>query len=252
MNKLVLAGALLGISMSLLAEDSKNLLTEDIKLLDKSTLEIISNFSGLGITVKQVADTPIPSLKQVVTDKGVLYTSSDGQFLIQGTIIDLVNRRNLTEDALNDVRKKGIERYADSMITFKAPNEKHSMTVFTDISCGYCRKLHRELDDYLAKGITVKYLAYPRGGLRGKGYEDLKSVWCAKDPAEALTAAKEGQDVDGVPGCNAPVAEHYQLGQSFGISGTPAIILEDGSIIPGYQPADVISQMLDTAAKTDY
>ena len=180
---------------------------------------ITTQFSGLGITVKQIKDSPLAGLKTVITDKGVLYSSADGKYLIQGTMIDLENRRNITEDALSDVRQKGIAEYEDSMIVYKAENEKHQITVFTDITCGYCRKLHRELEDYLAAGITVKYLAFPRGGLRGSGYEDLKNVWCAKDAAAALTEAKAGGEVKPVENCQAPVAEHYQLGQSFGISG---------------------------------
>ena len=164
---------------------------------------------------------------------------------MQGTLIDLNNRNNLTEQALNGVRVEGIKEYEDSMIVYKAPNEKHSITVFTDISCGYCRKLHRELDDLLDAGITVKYLAFPRGGLQGSGYADLMNVWCARDQQEALTEAKSGTSTKVVAGCSAPVAEHYQLGQSFGISGTPAIILEDGTMIPGYQPAAALKAALE-------
>ncbi|MEH6394249.1 bifunctional protein-disulfide isomerase/oxidoreductase DsbC [Pseudoalteromonas sp.] len=237
MKKLVLAGAMLGTSLSAFANG--------VVAIPDANDPIVTKFAELGVTVKHINPSPVAGLKELITDKGVLYASADGQYLMQGTLIDLNNRNNLTEQALNGVRKEGLAQYEDSMIVYKAKNEKHSITVFTDISCGYCRKLHRELDDLLEAGITVKYLAFPRGGLQGSGYADLMNVWCAKDQQEAMTAAKSGADTKVMAGCHAPVAEHYQLGQSFGISGTPAIILEDGTLIPGYQPAAALAAALE-------
>ena len=237
MKKLMLAGAMLCTSISAFANG--------VAVTPDANDPIITKFAELGVTVKQINPSPVTGLKELITNKGVLYASPDGQYLMQGTLIDLNNRNNLTEQALNGVRVEGLKEYEESMIVYKAPNEKHSITVFTDISCGYCRKLHRELDDLLDAGITVKYLAFPRGGLQGSGYADLMNVWCARDQQEALTEAKSGTSTKVVAGCSAPVAEHYQLGQSFGISGTPAIILEDGTMIPGYQPAAALKAALD-------
>lgn len=237
MKKLVLAGAMLGTSLSAFANG--------VLAVPDANDPIVTKFAELGVTVKHINPSPVAGLKELITDKGVLYASPDGQFLMQGTLIDLNNRSNLTEQALNGVRKEGLSDYEESMIVYKAKDEKHSITVFTDISCGYCRKLHRELDDLLEAGITVKYLAFPRGGLQGSGYADLMNVWCAKDQQSALTEAKAGAETMAVQGCAAPIAEHYQLGQSFGISGTPAIILEDGTMIPGYQPAAALSAALE-------
>ena len=233
----MLAGAMLCTSISAFANG--------VAVTPDANDPIITKFAELGVTVKQINPSPVTGLKELITNKGVLYASPDGQYLMQGTLIDLNNRNNLTEQALNGVRVEGLKEYEDSMIVYKAPNEKHSITVFTDISCGYCRKLHRELDDLLDAGITVKYLAFPRGGLQGSGYADLMNVWCARDQQEALTEAKSGTSTKVVAGCSAPVAEHYQLGQSFGISGTPAIILEDGTMIPGYQPAAALKAALE-------
>ncbi len=233
----MLAGAMLCTSLSAFANG--------VAVTPDANDPIVTKFAALGVTVKQINPSPVAGLKELITNKGVLYASPDGQFLMQGTLIDLNNRSNLTEQALNGVRQSGLKEYENSMIVYKAPEEKHSITVFTDISCGYCRKLHRELDDLLELGITVKYLAFPRGGLQGSGYTDLMNVWCANDQQEALTEAKAGADTKVVKDCNAPVAEHYQLGQSFGISGTPAIILEDGTMIPGYQPAAALNAALE-------
>jgi len=209
------------------------------------TSPIVEKFSQLGLVVKDIKPSPILGLKELITDKGVMYASDNGQYLLQGTLIDIENRENLTEKALNGVRKEGVAKYADSMIVYKAPEEKHKITVFTDITCGYCRKLHRELEDFLDAGITVRYMAFPRGGVRSAGYTDLMNVWCADDQLKAMTDAKAGTDVAKIENCTAPVAEHYQLGQSFGINGTPAIIFDDGTLIPGYQPAAALKQRLE-------
>ncbi|MFC3031106.1 bifunctional protein-disulfide isomerase/oxidoreductase DsbC [Pseudoalteromonas fenneropenaei] len=243
MKRLVLAAAML-CSLSVVAEQEA---VSAVPVVAPSP--VVAKFAELGVVVKDIRPSPIAGLLTLITDKGVLYGSPDGQYLMQGTLLDIDKRVNLTEDALSDVRKDGVAEFTDSMIVYKAANEKHQITIFTDITCGYCRKLHRELQDYLDAGITVRYLAFPRGGLRGDGYEDLRNVWCAKDAAKALTEAKAGNAVAKVENCQAPVAEHYQLGQSFGISGTPAIILEDGTMIPGYQPAASLAQILEEHSK---
>ena len=145
MKKLMLAGAMLCTSLSAVAND--------VAVAPNANDPIVIKFAALGVTVKQINPTPVAGLKELITNQGVLYASPDGQFLMQGTLIDLNNRSNLTEKALNGVRQAGLKEYEDSMIVYKAPNEKHSITVFTDISCGYCRKLHRELDDLLETGF---------------------------------------------------------------------------------------------------
>lgn len=248
MKKLVFGLALAGVS----AFASYNLWAESnategqlAPVVAQEQGAVESKLASVGITVKRVSPSPVPGMQEVITDRGVFYASADGRYLMQGTMIDLDQRKNLTEAALSDVRLEGVKEYEDSMIVYKADNEKGKITVFTDITCGYCRKLHRELEDYLDAGITVQYLAFPRGGLSGSGYTDLMNVWCADNKQQALTDAKAGSKPEKIEQCNAPVAEHYQLGQSFGISGTPAIILSDGSMIPGYQPAAAISKAIE-------
>lgn len=202
-------------------------------------------FADIGLQVNSVADSPVPGVLQVLTDKGLFFAANQGQFLIEGNIYDLKNKVLLNDSILQTVRKDGIAKYRDSTIEFKAKNEKHVITVFTDTSCGYCRKLHNELQSYLDQGISIRYLAFPRGGLQGGTYEELQSIWCAKNPQQSMTAAKSGETVE-TKTCRNKVAEHYALGQSFGISGTPAIVMPDGSLIPGYQPAAALVQALST------
>lgn len=200
--------------------------------------------STVGFTVNAVADAPIDGLLQLSTDKGLFYLSEDGTYFMQARIYNLdAGMRNETEHALVDLRKDGAKRFSDTAIEFKAKNEKHVITVFTDITCGYCRKLHEEIGQYNDLGITVRYLAYPRSGLNSKGYRDMVSVWCATDPHEALTAAKAGDKVLSAR-CDNVVAEQYSFGQQIGVNGTPNIILPDGTLIPGYQPAAVLAQAL--------
>ncbi|MGL5148470.1 MAG: bifunctional protein-disulfide isomerase/oxidoreductase DsbC, partial [Plesiomonas shigelloides] len=132
----------------------------------------------------------------------------------------------------------------DKMLVYKARDEKHVVTVFTDITCGYCRKLHQEMADYNKLGITVRYLAFPRQGVPSANASQMQAVWCAKDPLKAMDDAQNGKSV-GEAECDANIASQYQLGNAFGINGTPAIVLGDGSVIPGYQAPAALLEVLE-------
>ena len=228
MLKLAGAAALLSYSMVSMAADVK------------SKLE-----SQLGLEVSAVADSPVEGLQQVTTNKGLFYVSDSGQYFLQARIFDVDNgMQNVTEQSLAQMRLDGIKQFEGSAIEFNAKNEKHVITVFTDITCGYCRKMHKEIEQLNALGISVHYLAFPRAGLNSKVYDEMVSVWCAKDPNAALTAAKQDKSVK-TASCDNKVAEQFEFGQSIGVNGTPNIILEDGTLIPGYQPAGVLAQALD-------
>ncbi|MBY0417748.1 MAG: thioredoxin fold domain-containing protein, partial [Pararheinheimera sp.] len=181
------------------------------------------------------------------TDKGLFFMSENKQYLFEGNIYDLKNKKLVNEDILKDIRKAGVKDFDNSVIEFKAPDEKYVVHVFTDTSCGYCRKLHNEMADLNKAGITVRYLAFPRGGVQSATYDELQSIWCAKDSKQALTDAKNGKAVQQAS-CQNEVAQQYELGQSFGINGTPALILPDGRLIPGYQPAAALVAALSQSA----
>ncbi|WP_414829830.1 bifunctional protein-disulfide isomerase/oxidoreductase DsbC [Alteromonas sp. H39] len=201
--------------------------------------------SKLGFDVIAVADAPVEGLYQVTTNKGLFYISKDGKYLVQARIYNMdAGMRNETEVALSSLRLDGISAFDDSAIEFTAENEKHTITVFTDITCGYCRKLHREIETFNDLGITVRYLAFPRSGLNSQGFKDMVSVWCAEDQQQAMTDAKAGENVKAQT-CKNKVAQQYEFGQQIGVNGTPNIILPDGSLIPGYQPAEAIAQVLN-------
>jgi len=189
------------------------------------------------VSISDVSKTPIEGLYQVVVGARVIYASDDGRYLIQGEMVDLVERKNMTESTLNTVRKNVLAKVDEkTMIIFPAKNAKHTVTIFSDIDCGYCRKLHAEIDSYTDAGITVRYLFFPRSGVNTESYYKAVSVWCADDRNEALTDAKLNDKVVNKT-CDNPVDEHMKIAQAFGIAGTPAIISEDGVIVPGFVPA---------------
>ena len=199
----------------------------------------------LGQPPDSLRATAIPGLFEGTFGAAVVYFSADGNYMLRGELLDLKSRANLTEQRMSTLRHEQLATLApDSVISFPAAKEKHRITVFTDIDCGYCRKLHNEIDDYLARGISVDYLAYPRAGVGSESYQKAVNVWCAADRQEALTRAKAGKRVK-PSRCDDPVRDHLALGERVGVNGTPALFLQDGSKIGGYVPADRLGQMLD-------
>ena len=199
---------------------------------------------SIGLNVDSIKDTPMQGLKEVTTNRGIFYTSADGKYFIAGRLFDLNNdMANLTDLAMNEFRVEGIANFKDSMIVYPAKNEKYKVTVFTDTTCGYCRKLHSQMSEYNDLGITIQYLAFPRGGINSRSFYDIQSVWCAKDQQKAMTEAKSGDNVKPTQ-CDAPIAAQYNLGQASGVNGTPAIVLADGSMIPGYKPPKQLLELL--------
>lgn len=204
-----------------------------------------SRLTALGISVNEVSQTSIEGLYQVLSDQGIFYVSADGSRLIAGNLFDVTQQQpvNLTEQAMAKLRKNALAKITDQMIVYPASNEQFKVTVFTDTTCGYCQRMHDNLGQYLDKGITIQYLAFPRGGLTSKGGQQLQTAWCADDPAKALTAFKNGDSLAS-SSCDNPVAEHYRLGQAFGVTGTPAIILPDGRLLPGLRTADALLEAM--------
>ena len=200
--------------------------------------------ASLGMQVSSIGDAPVSGLLQVMTEKGLFYTSEDGKYLLQARIYNIEDgMRNVTEEALGSVRLGGLKEFKDAFIEYKADKEKYVVNIFTDITCGYCRKLHNEMDQYNALGITVRYLAFPRGGINSSSYTDMVSVWCAEDKQDAMDNAKAGGAVAS-KNCETKVAEQYAFGQRIGVNDTPNIIMPDGSVIPGYQPPKQLEQAL--------
>lgn len=215
---------------------------ESPKLISNKALAKFS--AATNIPVQSVSPAPIAGFVQLTTPAGVLYLSQNGEFVFAGNLFNIEQgMRNETELAMYKVRQSVMASLGDSAIEFKAQNEQYVANIFTDITCGYCRKLHREIQDYLDLGITVRYFAYPRAGLSGQSYRDMVSIWCSDTPQENMTSAKEGNDVSART-CDNPVASHYRAGGQIGVSGTPNIVLENGALIGGYVPAQTMLQQI--------
>ncbi|PYF79265.1 thiol:disulfide interchange protein DsbC [Marinomonas alcarazii] len=164
-----------------------------------------------------------------------LHVTQDGKYFVAGDLyrVDGTKLENETEKA----KLAKIESLPESqMIVFKAKDEKAHITVFTDVDCGYCRMLHKEVPKLNEAGVTVRYLAYPRAGIGSETYTKMVSVWCSADPKEWLAQAKLGAEIPENK-CVNPVADQYKLGNEVGVRGTPSIVLESGEFLPGYLPA---------------
>jgi thiol:disulfide interchange protein DsbC len=197
---------------------------------------------------EQVAVSAVPGLYEVRLGSKIAYVSADGRYLVQGEIIDLQTDQNLTEGRRESMRRDVLAGVSEStMVVFSPPAPTSTITVFTDIDCGYCRKLHKQIADYNAKGIKVRYMFFPRSGPGTDSWTKAEQVACAADRRTALTRAKLGEISKEKPCQPNPVAQHYNIGRDFGLQGTPAIVLETGELIGGYlDPAELSKYIAGT------
>ncbi|HHL18776.1 MAG TPA: DsbC family protein [Thiothrix sp.] len=198
-----------------------------------------------------VTKTPFESLYEVVVGTDVVYISADAKYLFYGNLIDRKNQLDLTRQTkeklavkMNGTRKKALASAdASKAISYKAKDEKTVLTIFTDIDCPYCAKIHKEVPELNKQGITVNYLMFPRAGVGSSSFKKAVSAWCAEDQKSALTKAKERQAIPDKT-CDNPVEAQYKLGQKLGVTGTPALITASGELIPGYVPAAKLAAKL--------
>ena len=194
--------------------------------------------------VSSIEPAPMDGFYEVVIGPHVVYVSRDARYLLQGELLDLRTRENLTAPRRQQAVRTLLDGLDKSeMIVFSPDKPRHHITVFTDIDCAYCRKLHSQIGDYLARGIEVRYLFYPRAGKDSPSYRKAVAVWCAKDRKQALTDAKNNKAIP-MKTCDNPVDRHMRLAGQLGLRGTPMIVLEDGSIQPGYVPPKPLAKLL--------
>ncbi len=197
-----------------------------------------------GIAPSRIVPSPIPGLYEVTLGPHVVYMSEDGRHVVRGDLIEIESGENLTEVSRSAARLAALGQLDEADMVVFAPEEtKHTITVFTDVDCPYCAKLHRDVPKLTAQGVKVRYLAFPRAGLSSGTYNKMVSIWCADDQRQAMTDAKSRRPVEARE-CPNPVAEQYSLGRRLGIRGTPTIFLESGQMIPGYVPAERLVQMM--------
>ena len=193
-----------------------------------------------------VSETPIDGLLQVQINSDIVYVSADARYLVQGSIMEIDTRISITDQAKSGIRQgllAGLD--PDEQISFAPQEIKYDLLVFTDLDCGYCRKLHAQMDGYNKAGIAIHYMAFPRAGIGSASYDKFVSVWCAADQKAALTLAKKGDDPEPLS-CANPIADQYELGREIGVTGTPAMVTTDGTLIPGYMPPEQLRKRLDS------
>ena len=194
-----------------------------------------------------IAESVIPGVYEVVVGARLFYLTADGQHQIVGQIINIPRGQDIAVARRAEVRAEALSALSESdMVIFEPEQPKHTVTVFTDIDCGYCRKLHQEIDDYLDRGIRIRYVSYPRTGVNYAAYDKAVSVWCADDRHDAMTRAKAGEPI-AAQRCDHPILEHIALGRAFSLRGTPTLVTESGDLFPGYVPADALADQLAAA-----
>jgi thiol:disulfide interchange protein DsbC len=221
---------------------------------DESSLEAVrakmnAMFDEIG--AENVNVSPVDGWYTVHKGSIVAYVSEDGRYLLQGDLIDLDQQLNLSEQTRNESRRLLMSSIEDDQtIIFSPANPKYRVTVFTDVECTYCRKLHSQIDQYMAEGIEVRYMLYPRAGPASRSWKTSEDVWCAKDRNRALTSAKQDRDFE-TQKCDASaISRQYMIGEDIGLSGTPAIVFDDGTLVGGYLPPAELASRLQRATQT--
>ena len=212
----------------------------DIKQLQQTLPNVLPAAANAEITA-----SPVAGLYQVVSGGQVLYMTKDAAFVLDGDLYNMQTRTNLTENARSGIRLDALNELGENnMIVYQPKGDvKHTITVFTDIYCPYCVRLHNEVEQYQNNGVKVRYIFAPFKG--PKSVEASVSVWCAKDQNKALSQAKAGEDIE-QRSCDNPINKHQALVSALGIRGTPAIMLENGQLMPGYVPASKLIEQLNT------
>jgi len=198
------------------------------------------------IEPEDVSTSPVDGWYTIHKGSVIAYVSADGRYLLQGDLIDLDHQVNLSEAVRSDARRDLMSSVTDDQTIMFSPAEvKYSVSIFTDVECTYCRRLHAQIDDYMAHGIEVRYLMYPRNGPASRAWNTAEEIWCAPNRQDALTAAKLDRKFAST-NCDASIVEeHYDIGQDVGLSGTPAIVLQDGTLIGGYLAPDQLAAQLE-------
>lgn len=201
----------------------------------------------LEVNVEDVKPSPVAGLYEIRSGAEVGYVSTDGRFYVDGDVFDMQSKQNLTESRRQQGRLALLAKIsdADTIVFAPAGAAKHTLTVFTDVDCTYCRRLHQEMAELNRLGIRIRYLLYPRGGPGTETWKKAEAVWCSADRKDAITRAKRGETLK-AGRCETPIAEHYALGQRVGIRGTPGIVTDEGEYLAGYLPA---AQMAEYLAK---
>jgi len=206
------------------------------------------------VPVDKLRPSVLPGFYELEVEAQLVYVSTDGKYVFFGDVVDLQTRKNLTETWRQQTAARMIEEVGEkNMIVIGPAKAKRTITVFTDVDCPYCARLHLEVPELNKNGVKVRYLLFPRGGVGSETYRRSVAVWCAPDRAKAVGVAKAGGKLD-MKTCANPVESHYRLGERLGVSGTPTIYLDDGRKLGGYVPSAQLLAILglNGASKTSH
>lgn len=205
---------------------------------------------GPGIKVDSITPAPMPGFYQVVASGRMVYVSTDGRYMLNGNLIDLKAKTDLSAASWSATRKTELAKLpASQRLIYSPANPKHTITVFTDVDCGFCRQLHAHIDEFNKQGIAVEYVFWPREGIKTTGgndtpsYTKAVSVWCSSDRKNAFNEAMSGATVKAAT-CANPVKDEFELGERLGVNGTPTIVTENGDVVGGYvTPAQLLQAL---------
>ncbi|VAW46750.1 Thiol:disulfide interchange protein DsbC [hydrothermal vent metagenome] len=211
--------------------------------------QAIQKLSNQTVVVDSVNDTPVKGIKEIVvaggTTKQVIYLSDDGEYLFDGNLLSIKNKTNLTESTQNSLRNELMREFRKTQkgIDFFPEQMTDQVTVFTDIDCGVCRKFHQDISSFNDAGIGISYLFFPRAGIGSPSHQKAVNVWCADNQQNAINQANNGVELEPLM-CPNPIEAQFNLGLSAGVKGTPYMVLDDGTLIPGYMTPDQLTQRL--------
>lgn len=210
--------------------------------------EGLKNILPDGAVIEVIEPSPIPGIYAVYYgDLQPIYVTQDGSFFIYGDIykINVNSISNITEKSIAERRKLILQNIpSEELISFKSSNEQFSVIVFTDVDCGYCRKLHNQIDEYNSLGISINYAAFPRSGLGTSAFTKMVGAWCSNNPKDSMTKLKNNLTLD-ISFCeNQPVSKQYIIGKKLGVDGTPSVFSMDGEMFPGYiEPEELLLRL---------
>jgi thiol:disulfide interchange protein DsbC len=237
-------------SVTMITASSANAQAEgdrEIDQVEQKINRVLGNVAQPGTQVQSIADTQFDGIYQVEIGSDVMFVLAQDDQVLLGQLFD--SKQNINHSA--EAKKLRVGKLMSNldtseMIVFGPESADRYINVFTDVDCGYCRKLHSEIDAINAAGIQVRYMAFPRSGIGSKTYNTMVAVWCSQDQQSALTEAKQGRYPKTIS-CANPVSEQYTLGQQVGVAGTPTIITDTGEMIPGYVPAATLAARMGIA-----
>jgi thiol:disulfide interchange protein DsbC len=194
--------------------------------------------------------SPVPGVFELARGADIIYVTADGKYAFAGDLYDMGSDINLSDKRRRDLRVELLNAVPDSQaVVFSPKTPRYTVTVFTDVDCSYCRKMHSEIARYNELGIRVRYLFFPRSGPDSESWAAAEAVWCSPNRNDALTRAKRGETIKSPKCANTPVARDYELGQNIGLRGTPAIVLANGDMLPGYLPPAMLAKRLESGGR---